>query len=46
MRMQLGIRPLLERYADTGEYAFSAWMRCDIQLEHGPAFSAVTDTTT
>jgi HK97 family phage major capsid protein len=46
MRMQLGIRPLFERYADTGEYAFSAWMRCDVQLEHGPAFSVVTDTTT
>jgi HK97 family phage major capsid protein len=46
MRMQLGIRPLLDRYADTGEYAFSAWMRADIQLEHGPAFSVITDSTT
>jgi HK97 family phage major capsid protein len=46
MRLQLGIQLLRERYADTGEYAFSAWLRADVQLEHGPAFSVITDSST
>jgi HK97 family phage major capsid protein len=46
LRMQLGIQLLREVYAATGEYAFNAWMRADIQLEHGPAFSVITDSST
>lgn len=46
MRTALRIETLRERFADTGEYAFLAWMRMDVQLAHGAAFSVITDTTT
>lgn len=44
MRTSLQIKTLQERYADTGEIAFYGWMRADVQLEHGPAFSVITDS--
>lgn len=46
LRTALRIEPLRERFADNGEYAFLAWMRADVQLAHGAAFSVITDTTT
>lgn len=46
MRTNLRIRVLDQRYADTGEIAFMAWLRADVKLAHGEAFSVITDTTT
>lgn len=45
MRTALRVELLRERFADSGEFAFLAWMRADVQLEHGAAFSVVTDVT-
>ena len=38
IRTQLQIRPLVERYADTGEIGFLAWWRGDVQVARGEAF--------
>lgn len=46
MRSNLRIKVLDQRYADSGEIAFIAWLRADIKLEHGEAFSVITDATT
>jgi HK97 family phage major capsid protein len=45
-RVGLSLEPLRERYADTAEVAFWCWVRADVQLEHGAAFSVITDSTT
>jgi HK97 family phage major capsid protein len=38
MRTQLDIRPLVERYADSGQIGFWVWMRADVQCAHPAAF--------
>lgn len=46
LRSSLRIEPLRERFADDGDIGFLAWMRADVQLEHGAAFSVISDTST
>lgn len=46
IRTALQVRALRERYSDTGDIGFEAWLRADIQLAHGASFSVITDTTT
>lgn len=41
IRHNLSIKVLDQRYADTGEIAFMAWLRADVQLAHGESFVAV-----
>lgn len=43
MRTDFQLEVLKERYAaDTLDVGFLAWLRADIQLAHGPAFSVIT----
>lgn len=45
IRTQLSIQLLTERYADSGEVAFIAWMRGDVQLAHPDGFYVITGIT-
>jgi predicted phage gp36 major capsid-like protein len=41
LRTEMNVRPLVERYADTGEIGFWAWLRMDIQLSHAKSFARI-----
>jgi HK97 family phage major capsid protein len=38
MRTAIDVRPLVERYADSGQIGFWVWMRADVQCLHPEAF--------
>ncbi len=42
VRSQISIQMLKERYADTGQYGFLAFMRADIAVEHPEVFCKIT----
>lgn len=42
VRTQMRVQTLTERYADTGQVAFLAWMRLDVNVEHASAFTKIT----
>jgi HK97 family phage major capsid protein len=42
LRTGFGILPLVERFADTGQVAFLAWLRADVQLAQAAAFNVDT----
>lgn len=45
MRSQIRIEILKERYADTGQFAFIAFMRADVAAEYENAFCTITGIT-
>ena len=42
MRTSFTIRPLVERYVDTGEVGFFAYLRADVAVAHPEAFNVLT----
>ncbi|MEU1892760.1 phage major capsid protein [Streptomyces pristinaespiralis] len=42
MRTSFSIRPLTERYVDTGEVGFFAYLRADVAVAHPEAFNVLT----
>lgn len=42
IRNEIRVEVLRERYADTLQYGFLAWMRADVAVEHAAAFCTIS----